>query len=70
MIFVVINQINKRTVKTHNHFTYTQIIVKNFIIIDKYRKAFYDIKNYRYLSISEIKKASKNLAKLKKRSEI
>ena len=23
--------------------------------IDKYRKAFYDIKNYRYLSVSEIK---------------
>ena len=34
--------------------------------IDKYRKSFYDIKNYRYLSASEIKKARKNLAELKK----
>ena len=34
--------------------------------IDKYRKAFYDIKNHKHLSISEIKKASKNLTKLKK----
>ena len=34
--------------------------------IDRYRKAFYDIKNYKHLSISEIKKASKNLTKLKK----
>ena len=33
--------------------------------IDRYRKAFYDIKNYKHLSISEIKKASKNLTKLK-----
>ena len=29
--------------------------------IDKYRKAFYDIKNYRYLSVSEIKEAKKIL---------
>ena len=34
--------------------------------IDKYRKAFYDIKNYKHLSTSEIKKVSKNLTKLKK----
>ena len=34
--------------------------------IDKYRKAFYDIKNYRYLSVSEIKEARKNLTELKK----
>ena len=34
--------------------------------IDKYRKAFYDIKNYRYLSTSEIKEAGKNLNELKK----
>ena len=33
--------------------------------IDKYRKAFYDIKN-RYLSASEIKKAGKNLNESKK----
>ena len=33
--------------------------------IDRYRKAFYDIKNYKHLSISKIKKASKNLTKLK-----
>ena len=33
--------------------------------IDRYRKAFYDIKDYKHLSISEIKKASKNLTKLK-----
>ena len=33
--------------------------------IDRYRKAFYDIKNYKHLSISEIKKVRKNL-KLKK----
>ena len=30
------------------------------------KEAFYDIKNYKHLSISEIKKASKNLTKLKK----
>ena len=34
--------------------------------IDKYRNAFYDIKNYRHLSVSEIKEARKNLTKLKK----
>ena len=34
--------------------------------IDKYRKAFYDIKNFRYLSASEIKQARKRLPKLKK----
>ena len=34
--------------------------------IDKYRKAFYDIKNYRYLSTSEIKEAGKNLNEFKK----
>ena len=34
--------------------------------IDKYRKAFYDIKNYRYLSASEIKEVGKNLNELKK----
>ena len=34
--------------------------------IYKYRKTFYDIKNYRYLSESEIKKAGKNLTKLKR----
>ena len=34
--------------------------------IDKYRKSFYDIGNYRYLSVSEIKEAGKNLKKLKK----
>ena len=34
--------------------------------IDKYRKAFYDIKNYKHLFTSEIKKVSKNLTNLKK----
>ena len=34
--------------------------------IDKYRKAFYDIKNYIYLSASEIKEVGKNLNELKK----
>ena len=34
--------------------------------IDKYRKAFYDIKNYRYLSTSEIEETRKILNKLKK----
>ena len=34
--------------------------------IDKYRKAFYDIKNYRYFSASEIKAARKNLNEFKK----
>ena len=34
--------------------------------IDRYRKAFYDVKNYENLSISKIKKASKSLNKLKK----
>ena len=33
--------------------------------IDKYRKAFHDIKNYRHLSISEIKETRKNITKLK-----
>ena len=34
--------------------------------IDRYRKAFYDIKNYKHFSISEIKKVRKNLNKSKK----
>ena len=34
--------------------------------IDRYRKAFYDVKNYENLSISKIKKACKSLTKLKK----
>ena len=33
---------------------------------DKYRKDFYDIKNYKNLSESEIKEAEKNLTELKK----
>ena len=34
--------------------------------VDKYRKAFYDIKNYRHLSTSEIEEARKNLIELRK----
>ena len=34
--------------------------------IDSYRKAFYDVKNYKNLSISKKKKASKSLNKLEK----
>ena len=34
--------------------------------VDKYRKAFYDIKNYRHLSASEIMKVGKNPNELKK----
>ena len=34
--------------------------------IDRYIKAFYDVKNYENLSISKIKKAGKSLAKFKK----
>ena len=34
--------------------------------IDRYRKAFYDVKNYENLSVSKIKKVSKSLNKLKK----
>ena len=34
--------------------------------IDRYRKDFYDNKNYIYLSTSEIEKARKNLIELKK----
>ena len=34
--------------------------------IDRYRKAFYEIKDYRYLFTSEIKAARKNLNKFKK----
>ena len=34
--------------------------------IDRYRKTFYNVKNHKNLSISEIKKASKSLTKLKK----
>ena len=33
--------------------------------IGRYRKAFYNVKNYKNLSISEIKEASKSLNKLK-----
>ena len=33
---------------------------------DKYRKAFYDLKNHKHLSESEIKEAGKNLTELKK----
>ena len=33
---------------------------------DKYWKRLYDIKNYRYLSASEIEEARKNLNQLKK----
>ena len=36
------------------------------IEIDKYRKAFYDVKNYENLSISKKKKGKQNLTKLKK----
>ena len=35
--------------------------------MQEYRKAFYNVKNYKNLSISEIKEASKNLTKLKKK---
>ena len=34
--------------------------------IDRYRKTFYDVKSYKNLSISKIKKALKSLTKLKK----
>ena len=34
--------------------------------VDKYRKAFYDIKNYRHLLTSEIEEARKNLIELRK----
>ena len=34
--------------------------------IDRYRKAFYNVKNYKNLSISEIKEAGKSLTRLKK----
>ena len=34
--------------------------------VDKYRKTFYNIKNYRHLSTSEIEEARKNLTELKK----
>ena len=34
--------------------------------IDKYRKTFYDIKNYKHLSESEIEEVRENLNKLKK----
>ena len=34
--------------------------------IDRYRKTFYDVKNYKSLSVSKIKKASKSLTELKK----
>ena len=36
--------------------------------IDKYKKAFYKIKNYKHLSTSEIEEARKNLNKLKKKN--
>ena len=38
--------------------------------IDKYRKAFYEIENFRYLSASEIKEAGKNLTKIFKNFEV
>ena len=34
--------------------------------VDKYRKTFYDIKNYGHLSTSEIEEARKNLIELRK----
>ena len=34
--------------------------------IDEYRKSFYDIKNYRYLSASEMEEAKENLNELEK----
>ena len=34
--------------------------------IKEYRKAFYNVKNYKNLSVSEIKQAGKNFTKLKK----
>ena len=34
--------------------------------IKEYRKAFYNVKNYKNLSVSEIKEAGKNFTKLKK----
>ena len=34
--------------------------------MDRYRKAFYDVKKYENLYISKIKKASKSLTNLKK----
>ena len=34
--------------------------------VDKYRKTFYNIKNYRHLSTSEIEEARKNLIELRK----
>ena len=38
--------------------------------VDKYRKAFYDIKNYIHLSTSEIEEARKNLNILKKKFKV
>ena len=38
--------------------------------IQEYRKAFYNVKNYKSLSISEIKEADKNLKELKKRKKV
>ena len=34
--------------------------------IDRYRKVFYNVKSYKNLSVSKIKKASKSLTKLEK----
>ena len=39
-------------------------------LIDKYRKAFYDIKNYRYLSTSEIEEARQNLTELEENMKL
>ena len=38
--------------------------------VDKYRKAFYDIKNCRYLSESEIEEVRKSCNKLKKKFNV
>ena len=38
--------------------------------IDKYRKTFYDIKNYKHLSESEIVVVRENLNKLKKKFKV
>ena len=37
--------------------------------IDKYTKSFYNIKNYRYISASEIKKERENLNQLENLTE-
>ena len=53
-----LEEIRKDFIELRNKFSGKEIY--------KYRKSFYDVKNYKYLSASEIEEARKNLTEFKK----